>query len=195
MPHSLRAKLSGLRYKGILEDKDYKRLCHALDLEKAEQDKCKLIEELENMPCITPEEMQKCKDIVKKYMPKQEPTEKITLLGGEQFVSIETYQQVCKERDIAIEQLHELGYELGQKIEQCDDAVSRQNIIEQYNSCADMLSDEELEGANLVMEWVYNAPAVKPQEPKSCEKCLYAEETDGSHCYECVKGESKFEPQ
>lgn len=31
MPHSLRAKLSGLRYKGILEDKDYKRLCKALD--------------------------------------------------------------------------------------------------------------------------------------------------------------------
>ena len=33
MPHSLRAKLSGLRYKGILEDKDYKRLCNALDNE------------------------------------------------------------------------------------------------------------------------------------------------------------------
>ena len=34
MPHSLRAKLSGLHYKGILEDKDYKRLCKALDNEK-----------------------------------------------------------------------------------------------------------------------------------------------------------------
>ena len=33
MPHSLRAKLGGLRYKGILEDKDYKRLCKALDNE------------------------------------------------------------------------------------------------------------------------------------------------------------------
>ena len=33
MPHSLRAKLSGLRYKGILDDKDYKRLCKALDNE------------------------------------------------------------------------------------------------------------------------------------------------------------------
>ena len=29
--------------------------------------------EQENMPCITPEEMQKCKDIVKKYTPEQEP--------------------------------------------------------------------------------------------------------------------------
>lgn len=38
MSHSLRAKLRCLRYKGILEDKDYKWLCHALDLEKAEQE-------------------------------------------------------------------------------------------------------------------------------------------------------------
>lgn len=28
-----------------------------------------------------------------------------------------------------------------------------------------------------------------------CEKCLYAKETDGSHCYECVKGESKFKAE
>ena len=47
MPHSLRAKLSGLRYKGILEDKDYKRLCKALDNEnvleqiRAEIEDCK----------------------------------------------------------------------------------------------------------------------------------------------------------
>ena len=34
MSHSLRAQLRGLRYKGILEDKDYKRLCKALDNEK-----------------------------------------------------------------------------------------------------------------------------------------------------------------
>ena len=33
MPHSLRVKIKGLRYKGILEDKDYKRLCKALDNE------------------------------------------------------------------------------------------------------------------------------------------------------------------
>jgi hypothetical protein len=51
MPHSLRAKLSGLRYKGILEDKDYKRLCKALDNEdvlekiKAEIEACREDEE------------------------------------------------------------------------------------------------------------------------------------------------------
>ena len=38
MPHSLRSKLSGLRYKGIITDKDYQRLCKALDMEKAIED-------------------------------------------------------------------------------------------------------------------------------------------------------------
>lgn len=32
-------------------------------------------------------------------------------------ISIETYKQVAHERDIAIEQLHELGYEFGEKID------------------------------------------------------------------------------
>ena len=34
MPHSLRARLSGLHYKKIISDKDYDRLCKALDNEK-----------------------------------------------------------------------------------------------------------------------------------------------------------------
>ena len=33
MPHSLRARLSGLRYKKIISDKDYDRICKALDNE------------------------------------------------------------------------------------------------------------------------------------------------------------------
>lgn len=42
-------------------------------------------------------------------IPKNSPTETL--------VSLDVYKQVAKERDIAIEQLHELGYEFGQKIE------------------------------------------------------------------------------
>lgn len=33
MPHSLRAKIKGLRYKGVITDKDCDRLCKALDNE------------------------------------------------------------------------------------------------------------------------------------------------------------------
>ena len=189
MPHSLRVRLKNLQRKGELTEKDIDRIFKALEQEqkvtttstdepmvmqypqvdgitptvvKAEQ------EPTDNMPCITPEEMQKCKDIVKKYTPKQKPIEKITLLGCEQFVSPETYQQVCRERDIAVEQLHDLGYELGQKIEPCDDkchycehdftpyqgntgefteqepsedAVSRQAVISVINILADKMNE------------------------------------------------------
>lgn len=38
-------------------------------------------------------------------------------------------EQIKWERDIAIEQLHELGYELGQKIEPCEDCISRAEAI------------------------------------------------------------------
>ena len=60
------------------------------------------------------------------------------------------------------------------KEKSCEDAISRQHIIEQYKSCADMLSDEELEGADLVMEWVYKAPSVNSQEPKILETIDFA---------------------
>ena len=56
MPHSLRAKLSGLRYKGILEDKDYKRLCKALDNENVlEQIRAEIIKQFEG--CYLEEDM------------------------------------------------------------------------------------------------------------------------------------------
>lgn len=42
----------------------------------------------------------------------QEPTSK-----SEALVSLDVYKQVAWERDMAIQQLHELGYEFGQKIE------------------------------------------------------------------------------
>lgn len=41
----------------------------------------------------------------------------IKALEQEPEISLEVYKQVAKERDIAIEQLHELGYEFGEKIE------------------------------------------------------------------------------
>ena len=38
MPHSLRVRLGRMRYKGIITDKDYQRLCKALDMEKVVDD-------------------------------------------------------------------------------------------------------------------------------------------------------------
>ena len=69
MPHSLRAKLSGLRYKGILEDKDYKRLCKALDNKNVlEQIQAEIYEEFMTIDGgVHDESAIKCMQIIDKY--------------------------------------------------------------------------------------------------------------------------------
>ena len=47
----------------------------------------------------------------------------------EDKVSLAVFEQVMRERDIAIEQLKDLGYEFGEKIEPCEDAISRQAAL------------------------------------------------------------------
>ena len=102
------------------------------DKSNLEKIRCKLQDKIEIYVCEVEENtliaqgMLKALGMMDEVLEKaeQEPIEKITLWGGEQFVSIDTYQQVCKERDIAIEQLHELGYQLGEKIEPCEDTIA-----------------------------------------------------------------------
>ena len=45
-------------------------------------------------------------------------------------VSRGAFEQVMWERDVAIGQLKELGYGLGQKVEPCDDAISREAVLD-----------------------------------------------------------------
>ena len=64
----------------------------------------------------------------------QEDLDKLSKLNesttkSETLVSLDVYKQVAKERDIAIEQLHELGYEFGQKIE----PTNKNNLV--HNLC------------------------------------------------------------
>ena len=62
---------------------------------------------------------------------KQEPTS--------EMVHVETLRQVMWERDIAIGQLKELGYEFGQKIEPCEDTISRADAIDQMEQSYNIL--------------------------------------------------------
>ena len=56
----------------------------------------------------------------------------------DKYVSMGVYKQVAWERDIAIKQLHELGYEFGQKIENgwipCNEGMpkAKEKIIEEF---------------------------------------------------------------
>ncbi len=97
---------------------------------------------------ITVEELQKFIDEIKALS--QEPTS--------EMVHVETLRQVMWERDIAIEQLKELGYSLGQKIEPCEDCISRQYLLD--NCVVDKVTMPYV-SVNKIKE----APPVKPQEP------------------------------
>lgn len=75
-------------------------------------------------------------------------------------VSLEAYKQVIAERDIAIQQLKELGYEFGEKIEQdfCGDLISRQAVEEIINDIRDCIS---VEGYWAIIERLKRLPSVK----------------------------------
>lgn len=83
MPHSLRAKLSGLRYKQIISDKDYDRLCKALDNEEVlEKIRAEIDEQIdlhdtpfevdEGMDASFCDGLSKAKEIIYKYRKEQE---------------------------------------------------------------------------------------------------------------------------
>lgn len=69
-------------------------------------------------------------------------------------VSLEAFKQVKWERDIAIEQLKELGYGFGQKIESSGDLISKQSVL---NACEQSINI--LEAVDRIMD----LPSVKPQ--------------------------------
>lgn len=45
--------------------------------------------------------------------------------------------------------------------EPCEDCIARQPLIDNWNHCADMLMGEG--DAEVVMEWIFDAPSVNPQ--------------------------------
>ena len=98
----------------------------------------------------------------------QEPTTK-----NETLVSLDVYKQVAWERDIAIEQLHELGYEFGQKIEPTTKNVLGVDTDKLIADCEKMSFDFELFGRptkalllDAVKNIVKKLPPVTPQEPR-----------------------------
>ena len=162
MPHSLRARLKNLQRKGELTEKDIDRIFNAL-----EQDPCEDCEHNDG----------ECCRILFERSFEQEPTdewqngydrawEETEVFYEKEEPTIEAYRQVCKERDIAIEQLHELGYEFGQKIEPCDDVVSRQAVLD----CATLITSIPTEDWDigdwvcLFRDRVSQLPHVRPQE-------------------------------
>ena len=80
-------------------------------------------------------------------------------------VSLEAFKQVKWERDIAIEQLKELGYGFGQKIESSGDAISRQAVYEQINCWIGSGEYRYTNATHYLTERVKHISPVKSQEP------------------------------
>jgi hypothetical protein len=69
MPHSLRVKIKGLRYKGVITDRDCDRLCKALDNEDVfEQIQSEIYEHFMTIDGgVHDESAKKCMQIIDKY--------------------------------------------------------------------------------------------------------------------------------
>jgi len=81
-------------------------------------------------------------------------------------------KQFMWERDIAISQLKELGYEFGQKIEPCEDAVSRDAVLKKavYTE-----TEEGWCGYTVDVDYIKSLSPVTPK-PTECEDAISREE-------------------
>lgn len=77
--------------------------------------------------------------------------------SSDDCVSLGVYKQVMWERDIAIEQLKELGYDFGEKIRTSDDFVSRADLLAQIKE-----SWEAIETKTDFVNIVKASPSVTP---------------------------------
>lgn len=86
-------------------------------------------------------------------------------------VSRGVFEHVMKERDIAIEQLHELGYELGQKIESCE--VEAAKLQQAYNKGFD-------DCRQAVLEKAINVPIAQivTEDEVICRKIVFVDDIE-----------------
>ena len=94
----------------------------------------------------------------------------------EDMVHVETLHQVMWERDIAIRQLKELGYEFGQKIEPCEDAISREDAKEIIAKNDKTDGTVPIFTGKIVQQMLDSLPSVTPSRKTGhCKDCKYFE--------------------
>lgn len=95
------------------------------------------------------------------------------------MVSRGVFEQIMWERDVAIEQLKELGYELGQKVEPCEDAISRQATL----GCLTATGLKKFDFILDARDKIKNLPPVTPQ-PKM-GKWIKSRDSYGNNHFTC----------
>ena len=173
-----------------------------------DSNKDKLTEWLEQCRDVTPEE----RDSVDKYVesisketgfdfdevqeeldfvqPHKSIPVKLKVADGDKKVSIGVLEQVMWERDVAIDQLKELGYELGQKIEKLadGDCISRQAVMERIENEYRQWGEEY--DVQQVLGDIEDLPSATPVRPTGhwIEEDMF----DGDVAYRCSKCNELF---
>lgn len=99
-----------------------------------------VIEEVKNYENYPNGLSKECRNYIIKTL-EQGPSSSENPTGSTTLVSLDVYKEVAKERDIAIEQLHELGYEFGCKIEP---TVKNDLAQERYQDLIEYFGDEKV---------------------------------------------------
>ena len=102
-------------------------------------------------------------------------------------------KQFMWERDIAISQLKELGYGFGQKIEPCEDAISREALLKkQYRiddsatlSTRDVVNVEDIEDAPPVTPSRRKGHWIKTNSGYECSECAIESRSKSDFCQYC----------
>lgn len=97
------------------------------------------------------------------------------------------WEQVKWERDVATEQLEQLGYSLGEKIRTSEDCISRQYLIEKATSWDKHFADSE---RYVSLTDIQKTPSVTPQ-PKRGHWIAMSEGFSPYECSECESVEFK----
>lgn len=104
-------------------------------------------------------------DTYMKYSYEQGKQDALSQEPTSEMVHVETLHQVMWERDIAIGQLKELGYSFGQKIEPCNDVISREAVDDILCLYSDKNGMIDARGA---VRMVRELPPVNPQKSGKC---------------------------
>lgn len=98
---------------------------------------------------------------------------------SETLISLGVYKQVAWERDIAIQQLHELGYEFGQKIEPTTKNDLGVDVPDNNVGNIDCISREQAKTGHWIDRDVYDADRWK------CSECGRTEQYQENFCPNC----------
>ena len=157
------------------------------------------IENIINIVCPDDEDFEK-PIISPAYLKKELESLALEQEPSDDMVSRGVFEQIMWERDIAIEQLKELGYGLGEKIRTDDGCISRQSVLDGLARIAKAKSDAQKSLMGSVMFFVEQLPSVTPKQKMGrwtdgfggckCSECGCLE---AGHSYYCPNCGAKME--